>query len=134
MVFVKSSVPVCTLCCIFYGNCVVVGIRKGHLPVLDVEAGKVVTAEKRDHEGALWTVHVCNNCAVTVTGYVDGTVMSWNLDNNKRNARAGGGGDVMPLWFGRQPGEKRLVFVVMLNFNEQVFFKVSTSTDTNCRC
>ena len=111
------------------------GRHLGHLPVLDVDAGEVVTAEKRAQEGALWTVNVCGNCATTVTGGANGTVVSWNLNNDKGPKRAPDVvEDVVPAWYGRQSGEKRLVFVVTLNFNAQFFSEVSISTDTNCQC
>ena len=65
-----------------------VDTREGHLLVLNVDAKEVVTAEKHAHQGALWTVNVFGNCAATVTGGANGTVLSWNLDNNKGPKRA----------------------------------------------
>ena len=123
------------LFCVFYGDCVVVGTCKVQLPVLNVDVDMVVAAEEHSHKGAMWNVDVYNNCAATVTGGAGRTVVSWNLEDNKEPTRVlEVGEEVVPAQYRQRSGEKRLVFVMTLNFNVQFFFQVSTYTGTNYWC
>lgn len=125
----KTSAPVYALCCAFFGDRVAVGTREGHLLVLDVNAGEVVAAEERAHEGAVWALDVRDDGAAAVTGGADGTVVFWNLDDGDdgptRVRALEVGEDVVALRYGRRSGEKRLVFVATLDCNVRVFFEDS---------
>eukprot|EP00934_Nitzschia_sp_Nitz4_P004905 Nitzschia sp. Nitz4//scaffold13_size275219//60790//64230//NITZ4_000854-RA/size275219-snap-gene-0.39-mRNA-1//-1//CDS//3329535954//4895//frame0 len=125
------------LCCAFMpGNShLILGTREGHLLLVEVASGEVVSVEEQAHDGAIWSLDIRRPtkeqpAVAIVTGSADKTVKFWEIDESEDgtpelvHARTlEMTDDVLAVKYSHSVDPtKRMVFISTLDSTVKVFF------------